>query len=184
MTKAMPAEHEPALVRAARMKKTDGAPVWFMRQAGRVLPEYRKVREGYSLLDICRDPELAATVTLQPVARFDVDAAIIFADIVTPLVGVGVDVKIVEKVGPVIDSPISSVDDLERLRPAGTRPGHSVHDGDAQAGQGRTAARKGAHRLRGRSLHPRHLPDRGRPFQELRRDEGRHVRPSPTSGMA
>ncbi len=120
----MPAEHEPALVRAARMEKTDGAPVWFMRQAGRVLPEYRKVREGHSLLDICRDPELAATVTLQPVARFDVDAAIIFADIVTPLVGVGVDVKIVEKVGPVIDSPISSVDDLERLRPL--EPGQDI----------------------------------------------------------
>ena len=113
----MPAEHEPALVRAARMEKTDGAPVWFMRQAGRVLPEYRKVREGYSLLDICRNPELAATVTLQPVKRFDVDAAIIFADIVTPLVGVGVDVKIVEKVGPVIDAPIRLTSDLERLRP-------------------------------------------------------------------
>lgn len=112
----MPTEHEPALVRAARMQKTEGAPVWFMRQAGRVLPEYRKVRERHNLLDICRNPELAATVTLQPVKRFDVDAAIIFADIVTPLVGVGMDVKIVEKVGPVIDSPIRSTSDLERLR--------------------------------------------------------------------
>lgn len=113
----MPTELEPALVRAARTRKTERVPAWFMRQAGRVLPEYRKVREGYSLLDICRNPELAATVTLQPVARFDVDAAIIFADIVTPLVGVGVDVKIVEKVGPVIDLPIRSTGDLERLRP-------------------------------------------------------------------
>ena len=112
----MPAEHEPALVRAARMEKTDGVPVWFMRQAGRVLPEYRKVREGYSLLDICRNPELAATVTLQPVKRFDVDAAIIFADIITPLVGVGMDVKLVEKVGPVIDCPVRSMKDLDRLR--------------------------------------------------------------------
>ena len=113
----MPREREPAVIRAARMEDTGRTPVWFMRQAGRVLPEYRKVRESYGLLDICRNPELAATVTLQPVNRFDVDAAIIFADIVTPLVGIGVDVKLVEKVGPVIDPPISSTSDLERLRP-------------------------------------------------------------------
>ena len=106
----------PAVVKAARMEKTEKTPVWFMRQAGRVLPEYRKVRENYGLLDICSNPELAATVTLQPVQRFGVDAAIIFADIVTPLVGIGVDVKLVEKVGPVIGSPISSMSDLKRLR--------------------------------------------------------------------
>ena len=124
MTTTLSREHEPALVRAARMEKTERTPVWFMRQAGRVLPEYRKVRESYGLLDICRNPELAATVTLQPVERFDVDAAIIFADIVTPLVGVGVDVKLVEKVGPVIDPPIRSMSDLEQLRPLD--PGQDV----------------------------------------------------------
>ena len=107
---------EPALVQAARMKRTERTPVWFMRQAGRVLPEYRKVRSGYTLLEICRNPELAATVTLQPVERFDVDAAVIFADIVTPLVGVGVDLEIVEQVGPVIASPVRSSGDLERFR--------------------------------------------------------------------
>ncbi|MCY4355753.1 MAG: uroporphyrinogen decarboxylase [Truepera sp.] len=107
---------EPALVQAARMKQTERTPVWFMRQAGRVLPEYRKVRSSYGLLEICRLPELAATVTLQPVERFDVDAAVIFADIVTPLVGVGVDLKIVEQVGPVIASPVRSRSDLERFR--------------------------------------------------------------------
>lgn len=107
---------EPALVQAARMKQTERTPVWFMRQAGRVLPEYRKVRSSYGLLEICRQPELAATVTLQPVERFDVDAAVIFADIVTPLVGVGVDLKIVEQVGPVIAAPVRSRSDLERFR--------------------------------------------------------------------
>lgn len=107
---------EPALVQAARMKQTERTPVWFMRQAGRVLPEYRKVRSSYGLLEICRHPELAATVTLQPVERFDVDAAVIFADIVTPLVGVGVDLKIVEQVGPVIAAPVRSRSDLERFR--------------------------------------------------------------------
>ena len=111
----MPADYEPALVKAARMKKTNGVPVWFMRQAGRVLPEYRKARADYSLLDICRNPELAATITLQPIKRFDVDAAIIYADIVTPLVGVGIDVRLVEKIGPVIDSPLQSIKDLDRL---------------------------------------------------------------------
>lgn len=109
--------YEPALLKAARMEKTEGTPLWFMRQAGRVLPEYRKVRKQHSLLDICRDPEVATAVTLQPVERFGVDAAIIFADIVTPLVGVGIDVQLVEKVGPVIDPPIRSERDLERLRP-------------------------------------------------------------------
>ena len=109
-------QREPLLVRAARMERTDRTPMWFMRQAGRVLPEYREVRRRHGLLDICRSPELASTVTLQPVARFDVDAAIIFADIVTPLVGIGVGVDIVEKVGPVVDSPIRSKSDLECLR--------------------------------------------------------------------
>ena len=114
---AIQTEREPALLKAARMEKTEGTPLWFMRQAGRVLPEYRKVRNKHSLLDICRNPELAAAVTMQPVERFGVDAAIIFADIVTPLVGVGIDVQLVEKVGPVIDPPLRSESDLERLRP-------------------------------------------------------------------
>ena len=116
-TPAIQIEREPALLKAARMEKAGGTPQWFMRQAGRILPEYRKVRGKHSLLDICRNPELAAAVTMQPVERFDVDAAIIFADIVTPLVGIGIDVQLVEKVGPVIDPPIRSKSDLERLRP-------------------------------------------------------------------
>ncbi len=116
-TPAIQTKREPALLKAARLEQAGGTPVWMMRQAGRVLPEYRKVRQKHSLLDICRNPELAAAVTLQPLERFDVDAAIIFADIVTPLVGVGVEVELVEKVGPVIDPPIRSESDLERLRP-------------------------------------------------------------------
>ena len=123
-TSTIQTEREPALLKAARMEKARGTPLWFMRQAGRVLPEYRKVRGKHSLLDICRNPKLAATVTMQPVERFDVDAAIIFADIVTPLVGVGIDVQLVEKVGPVIDPPIRSESDLERLRPLD--PGEDV----------------------------------------------------------
>jgi uroporphyrinogen decarboxylase len=93
-------------LRAARRERTERTPVWFMRQAGRVLPEYRKVRERWSLLEIVRQPELCAEVTLQPLQRMPLDAAVMFADIMTPLVGIGVDLDIVENVGPVIASPI------------------------------------------------------------------------------
>ncbi len=80
----------------------DTTPVWFMRQAGRSLPEYRALRERHGILDICRTPELAAEATLQPVRRLGVDAAILFSDIVVPLEPMGVDLAIVPGVGPVI----------------------------------------------------------------------------------
>jgi uroporphyrinogen decarboxylase len=88
-----------------------------MRQAGRSLPEYRAVREKYSLLEICRQPELCAEVTLQPVRRLGVDAAILFADIMLPLLGIGIDLDIVERVGPVLARPFRTASDVEALRP-------------------------------------------------------------------
>lgn len=88
-----------------------------MRQAGRNLPEYRTIRERHSLLEICRTPELAVEVTLQPVRRFGVDAAILFSDIILPLTAMGVDVDIVEDVGPVIADPIRDDTDIDRLGP-------------------------------------------------------------------
>jgi uroporphyrinogen decarboxylase len=91
--------------------------VWFMRQAGRVLPEYRAVRQALSLLDICRRPDVCAEVTLQPVRRFGVDAAILFADIMHPLVGVGIDLDIVDGVGPVIRQPVRDRAGIDALRP-------------------------------------------------------------------
>jgi len=87
-----------------------------MRQAGRSLPEYRKIRERFGLFDVCRRPELCAEVTLQPVRRHGVDAAVMFADIMLPVIGMGVDVELVENVGPVIERPIESASDVERLR--------------------------------------------------------------------
>jgi len=87
-----------------------------MRQAGRSLPEYRKIRERFGLFDVCRRPELCAEVTLQPVRRHGVDAAVMFADIMLPVIGMGVDVELVENVGPVIERPIESAADVERLR--------------------------------------------------------------------
>jgi len=106
---------EPSLVRAARREPVERTPVWFMRQAGRSLPEYRELRKRYGLFDIVRQPELCAEVTLQPVRRHDVDAAVMFADIMLPVLGMGVDVELVENVGPVIGAPVRSLADVERL---------------------------------------------------------------------
>jgi len=105
------------LVRAARREPVERTPVWFMRQAGRALPEYRALRERYSLIEISRHPELAIEVTLQPLRRMPLDAAILFADIMTPLLGAGVALDIVEGVGPVIDSPVRDAAAVRALRP-------------------------------------------------------------------
>jgi uroporphyrinogen decarboxylase len=107
---------EPLLVRAARREPVERTPVWFMRQAGRSLPEYREIRREYGLFDIVGRPELCAEVTLQPVRRHDVDAAVMFADIMLPVIGMGVEVELVENVGPVVRRPVQSAADVERLR--------------------------------------------------------------------
>src|SRR5213075_3586495 len=86
-----------------------------MRQAGRSLPEYRELRKSYGLFDIVAEPELCAEVTLQPVRRHDVDAAVMFTDIMFPVLGMGVEVELVENVGPVVSSPIRQLADVERL---------------------------------------------------------------------
>jgi uroporphyrinogen decarboxylase len=91
-------------------------PVWFMRQAGRSLPEYRAIREKHDLFSICRRAELCAEVTLQPVLRHGVDAAVMFADIMLPVTGMGIDVELVEGVGPVVEQPIETPEHVERLR--------------------------------------------------------------------
>jgi uroporphyrinogen decarboxylase len=104
-------------VRACRGEPVPHTPVWFMRQAGRSLPEYRAVREGTGMLEACRRPDLVTEITLQPVRRHGVDAAIFFSDIVVPLVATGVDLDIVPGVGPVVAEPIRSAADVDRLRP-------------------------------------------------------------------
>ena len=105
------------LVRAARREPVTRTPVWFMRQAGRSLPEYRAVREGIPMLESCMRPELATEITLQPVRRHGVDAAIFFSDIVVPLKAIGVDLDIVAGVGPVVAHPIRDWADLDQLVP-------------------------------------------------------------------
>lgn len=102
---------------ACRQQPVDATPVWFMRQAGRYMAEYRAIRKKYGLLEIVRQPELAAEVTLQPVRAFNVDAAILFADILLPLQPMGVDFEFAKGEGPVIHHPIRTQADVDALRP-------------------------------------------------------------------
>lgn len=103
-------------LRACRREPVDCTPVWLMRQAGRYLPEYREVRRRHSLLEICREPELAVEVTLQPLGRFPLDAAILFSDLLLPLEPLGIPFEFVKGEGPSIENPIREPSDLERLR--------------------------------------------------------------------
>ncbi|WP_456271897.1 uroporphyrinogen decarboxylase [Bacillus sp. AK031] len=102
-------------LKAARGEKTDYTPVWYMRQAGRSQPEYRELKEKYSLFEITHQPEICAYVTRLPVEQYDVDAAILYKDIMSPLPSIGVDVDIKTGIGPVIDNPIRSLSDVEKL---------------------------------------------------------------------
>ena len=104
-------------LRACRRKPVPHAPAWYMRQAGRSLPEYRKVRAGLPMLKACSTPDLITEITLQPVRRYQVDAAIFFSDIVVPLRAIGVGIDIKPGVGPVVDKPIRAEADLTQLRP-------------------------------------------------------------------
>ncbi|WP_347057235.1 uroporphyrinogen decarboxylase [Blastococcus sp. HT6-30] len=113
-----PASASPAdsdLVRAARGLPVGRTPVWFMRQAGRSLPEYRALRAGTSMLAACQDPDLVTEITLQPVRRHQVDAAILFSDIVLPLVVAGMDIEIKPGIGPVVANPVRTVADVDAL---------------------------------------------------------------------
>lgn len=111
----MAKEINTTFLKAARQEKVDHTPVWYMRQAGRSQPEYRKIKEKYSLFEITHQPELAAYVTRLPVEQYDVDAAILYKDIMSPLPGIGVDVEIKSGIGPVISNPITSLDDVHKL---------------------------------------------------------------------
>ncbi len=104
-------------LKACRREPVDCTPVWFMRQAGRYMKEYQAVRAKHSILDVCKTPELAAQVTLQPIDRFPLDAAIIFADILLPLEPMGLSLTFTEGEGPVIKNPVRDRAAVERLKP-------------------------------------------------------------------
>ncbi|MCU1591184.1 MAG: hemE [Frankiales bacterium] len=114
--------HDSAFLRACRREPVPHTPVWFMRQAGRALPEYRALREGVAMLDSCMRPDLVTEITLQPVRRLGVDVAIFFSDIVVPLKAVGVDLDIVPGIGPVVGQPFRTAADLPRALSPGDVP--------------------------------------------------------------
>ena len=161
-----PALHDSAFLRAARSEPTPYTPVWFMRQAGRSLPEYLKVREGVSMLDSCMRPELVVEITMQPVRRYGVDAAIFFSDIVLPLKAVGVDLDIVPGVGPVVAEPVRTLADVEAI--PDLTPEHVPFITEAVQG---LVGELGATPLigfAGRAVHRGVVPRRGRAVQGAR----------------
>ncbi|HEV8359914.1 MAG TPA: uroporphyrinogen decarboxylase [Candidatus Thermoplasmatota archaeon] len=106
-----------AILRALRREPLERTPLWLMRQAGRYLPEYRAVRKDRGFVDLMRDPKAAAEITMLPMRRFDLDAAVMFSDLTLPLLASGLDVRIEEHLGPVIRDPIRAPGDVDRLRP-------------------------------------------------------------------
>jgi uroporphyrinogen decarboxylase len=126
-----PPAHDPPFLLACRRQPVPFTPVWYMRQAGRALPEYRALRAGKAMLDSCTRPDLITEITMQPVRRYGVDAAIFFSDIVVPLRAIGVDVDIKPGVGPVIDRPVRTAADIAKLRPL--EPGDVLYVTNAAA---------------------------------------------------
>src|SRR5262249_14126721 len=110
-------------IRACRREPVDATPVWFMRQAGRYMPEYRAIRDKVSMLDAIRRPDIAHEITMQPINAFNLDAAIIFADILTPLIGMGIRLDFVKGEGPQIENPLRSTRDIDHL---GTPPANET----------------------------------------------------------
>src|SRR5215475_7314356 len=116
MTVDAPTTPRARFLAACRGEPADATPVWFMRQAGRCLADYRALRERYAILEIAKTPELAALVALMPVEQLGVDGAVLFADIMLPLEGMGVSLEIQPDVGPIVHYPIRSMQDVEKLR--------------------------------------------------------------------
>src|SRR5450631_3246781 len=111
----MSGQQNDLLLRALRGEKTERAPVWMMRQAGRYLPDYQKLKAKYSFFERCKTPELATTITLQPVEQIGVDAAIIFSDILVVPMAMGMEVRMQEGIGPLLPAPIKTHADLKRI---------------------------------------------------------------------
>ncbi|HYF13168.1 MAG TPA: uroporphyrinogen decarboxylase family protein, partial [Candidatus Paceibacterota bacterium] len=109
--------NDSVFLKACRSERVERIPVWFMRQAGRSLPGYRKLRETHDVLSLTQTPELAARVSMEPIELLDVDAAILFADIMLLPIAMGVEIKIIDGIGPVIDDPIDTPEKVSRLQP-------------------------------------------------------------------
>ena len=147
---------------ACRRRPTDVRPVWFMRQAGRYLKPYRDIRARHGILEICKRPDLAAAVTLQPVEILDVDAAIIFADLLLPVEPMGLKLQFIAGEGPQIDNPIRTSSDIDALSISNTDDLGYVGESIQQVVKALVRPRSGD-RLCGRAVYARELHDRGRP---------------------
>ena len=151
---------------ACRRRPTDVRPVWFMRQAGRYMKQYRDIRAKHGILEICKRPDLAAQVTLQPVEILDVDAAIIFADLLLPVEPMGLKLRFAAGEGPVIDNPVRTSSDIDSLSISNTDELGYVGETIQHGGEGAGRARAGD-RIRGRAVHHGELHDRRRPVAQF-----------------
>ena len=159
---------------ACRGEPHDRVPVWFMRQAGRSLPEYRALRGEGSILEAIRDPELSAEITMQPVRRYGVDAAILYSDIVVPVAAIGFGVDVAPGTGPVVERPFSSAADLDRLRTLEPEVDTPYVLETVRILTGELPVPLIA--FAGRAVHGGQLPRRGSTVSHLRQDQGAHAR--------
>lgn len=183
-----PNSPQPALLAALNGQRPARTPVWFMRQAGRSLPEYRQLRAQVNLpmLEACLNPQVVAQATLQPVRRHGVDAAIFFSDIMVPLRLAGVDVEIKPQVGPVLSAPIRTRDDVERLLGCGFGQGTWVsHDGAAHQGaEGVAALREAIALILSELGTPTQAPQPGAPQQGVPQPLAKAQPASPAQAQA
>jgi uroporphyrinogen decarboxylase len=156
-------------LKACRREATDYTPIWLMRQAGRYMKEYMAIRSKHTFLEMCRTPELACEITLQPIRRFEFDAAIIFADILLPLEGMGIKLEFAKNEGPVIHNPVrtrGAIDAIRIIEPAEDVP-YLIE-----------AIKLVKVELKGKVPYPGKLHYRGRRLQELHTHKGPYVRGS------
>ena len=160
------------MLAAARRRPADRTPIWFMRQAGRCLAGYRALRETYDILTITRTPELCARVTLMPVEEFGVDAAVMYADIMLPLIGMGVPFSIDPGIGPLIHAPVRTAADVAALRIVDPREATPELFEAIKLVRQRARRHDRGGRIRRGPVHGRLIHDRGKAHQGVREHQG------------
>ena len=168
---------------ACRREPAPYTPIWLMRQAGRYMPEYRRVRAQHDFLEMCQRPEVAAEVTVTAVERLGVDAAIIFADILLPLIPMEVGLHYEKEDGPIIERPVRSAVDLERI-PESTPRERSVSSVTRSGWRAVRLASHSADRICRRAVHARLLSDRGRRLAPVPGDQNHDVHRARRRGIA